>query len=261
MANTLAPDQLRLQHQVTALADRGGHISVFSESPDGPIFLEAKHVALAMPPRLCSELHYEPRLGEPVAKFLDATPTWMAAHAKFTAVYETPFWREAGLSGDAMSRRGPMAEIHDISPMNRGPYALFGFIGLGAEARRQIGAEELTQAALQQLADIFGSAALSPLEAKLQDWSTEAFTAAPDDKRPLGHHPVYGLHESPDAPWTDRLHFISAETARENGGLIEGALQRGLGFAAHVLAHAENMADGAPRTASMSWDWLEQDKA
>ncbi len=37
----------------------------------------------------------------------------MAGHAKVVALYERPFWREQGLSGDAISHCGTLAEIHD----------------------------------------------------------------------------------------------------------------------------------------------------
>lgn len=30
------------------------------------------------------------------------------------AIYDRPFWREAGLSGTAQSMVGPLAEIHDV---------------------------------------------------------------------------------------------------------------------------------------------------
>lgn len=255
-AKTLAPDQIQLHHQLTALHLEGDEIRLFLESPDGPIFLTAKQVALAVPPRLCARLHFSPALPAPLAGFLTHTPTWMAGHAKFTAVYDTPFWREAGLSGDAMSRRGPLAEIHDISPAEGGPYALFGFMGLDAQTRKDMGTRRLTEAALEQLGDIFGPSAQTPLEAKLMDWSGEPFTATPADMAPLTGHPAYGLPPIHDTPWTDKLHFISAETAHENGGLIEGALQRGLGFANHILATHSQTDPGKPRTAKMSWDWL-----
>ncbi len=42
-----------------------------------------------------------------------------------------------------MSRRGPMVEIHDASPSEGGPYALFGFVGFSANDRLQLGDEIL----------------------------------------------------------------------------------------------------------------------
>jgi len=257
-AGALQADQIQLQHRLTALTHRDDHIDLSVETPNGKASFQCRNLALAMPPRLCAALTITPALSNPVARFLENTPTWMAGHAKFTAVYETPFWREAGLSGDAMSRAGPLAEIHDISPADGGPYALFGFMGLDASTRKNIGAERLTEAALAQLADIFGASARAPLKAKLMDWSGEPFTATQADMAPLAGHPAYGLTHTPDAPWAENLHFISAETARENGGLIEGALQSGHAFAGHVLAQTgtKDTPDARPRTARMSWDWL-----
>jgi len=257
-AAKLAPDQIQLNHQVTAISHKGSHITVFADSSEGPIFLDTKHLALALSPRLCASIHFDPALSGPIKTFLDDTPTWMAAHAKFTALYDTPFWRSAGLSGSAMSRRGPMVEIHDISPPSGGHYALFGFVGLDAAARKKAGSQTLHQACLDQLGDIFGPPARSPIDARLQDWSEEPFTATPADQAPLAGHPTYGLHDRPDAPWVDSLHFISAEAASDNGGLIEGALQCGAAFANHVLAQAARTPEGTPRTAGMSWDWLDR---
>ena len=90
------------------------------------------------------------------------------------------------------------------------------------------------------------------------DWSADPYTATAADMAPLAGHPAYGLTHTPNAPWAAHLHFISAETAHENGGLIEGALQSGQAFASHVLAQADTQdtPDARPRTAKMSWDWL-----
>ncbi|KFA90172.1 hypothetical protein Q664_29805 [Archangium violaceum Cb vi76] len=53
------------------------------------------------------------------------TATWMAPHAKYVAVFDEPFWRRLGLSGEARSRVGPLAEVHDASDCG-GEAALFG---------------------------------------------------------------------------------------------------------------------------------------
>ena len=63
--------------------------------------------------------------------------TWMAGQAKFCALYEKPFWRETGLSGQGFSQRGPMGEIHDGSNNGQGPYGLTGFVGIPAAQRNQ----------------------------------------------------------------------------------------------------------------------------
>jgi monoamine oxidase len=92
----------------------------------------ARDIVLAAPPRVMVGLAFHPLLPDAAQTALAAIPTWMAGHAKFVAVYDDPFWRAAGLSGDVASRLGPLAEIHDASGPTGAPAALFGFLGLSA---------------------------------------------------------------------------------------------------------------------------------
>jgi monoamine oxidase len=184
---------------------------------------EAEHVVLALPPRIAAKLRFQPPLDRDIPRMLEAIPTWMAGHAKFVAVYATPFWRARGLSGDAMSRRGPLAEIHDASGPDEAPAALFGFLGVPA-AQRQGQEDAISRAALQQLVRIFGPEASAPLATSLMDWALEPETAIPSDSILPISHPDYGLPPSITGLWNGRLHFASTETAPEMGGLMEGAL-------------------------------------
>ncbi|WP_394199173.1 hypothetical protein [Litoreibacter albidus] len=85
----------------------------------------------------------------------------MAGHAKAVAIYDRPFWREVGLSGDATSRFGPLAEIHDASPAQGGPYALFGFLGVPPQVRTD--EQVVKQHVLAQLARLFSAQAATPV--------------------------------------------------------------------------------------------------
>ena len=78
-----------------------------------------------------------PALPQALARQWRATAIWMAPHAKYIAIYDTPFWREQGLSGEARSARGPLGEIHDAS-MPGGSAALFGFFGVPARVRKNV---------------------------------------------------------------------------------------------------------------------------
>src|SRR5690606_4423335 len=55
------------------------------------------------------------------------TPTWMAPHAKYVAVYKTDLLHARQLSGNAGSRVGPMVEIHDVSEPDSDKTAIFRF--------------------------------------------------------------------------------------------------------------------------------------
>ena len=88
-------------------------------------------------------------------------PTWMAGNAKFVAIYEHAFWRDAGLSGEGRSRVGPLVEIHDACD-EHGLAALTAFIGTPPQAR--LGAlDHLRDAAIAQLVRLFGDAAQHPV--------------------------------------------------------------------------------------------------
>lgn len=185
--------------------------------------VNAKHVVMTTPPRVTAQLSFEPELPGNTLYSMRKTPTWMAGQAKAVALYDRPFWRDAGLSGDAMSRHGPMVEIHDASPNQGGPYALFGFIGIPPSSRQDEPA--LRGAIIAQFARLFGAEAGSPLELFLKDWAFDPFTATVLDHQPLHQHPAYGKPASMTGLWNNTLHFAGTETATQFGGFLEGALE------------------------------------
>lgn len=248
IAGALPPEAIFLGHQCRRLTQSDSGIHVRLTTPEGEMEWVVGTVALALPPRLAAKLDYGPALHAPLLEELHRLPTWMAAHAKIVAIYDRPFWREQGLSGTAMSRKGPLVEIHDASPDaspdNGGPFALFGFVGYSAAARQEIGRQVLLDRSGAQLVELFGPDAAEPLETVLQDWSEDPLTADERDRQPLGGHPHYGLVEEPEGPWRGRLHFISTETARENGGLIEGAIAKAMGFTEDYARGGERLGSG-----------------
>ncbi|WP_375281228.1 flavin monoamine oxidase family protein [Pseudooctadecabacter sp.] len=183
----------------------------------------ADRVVLALPPRLASTLTFTPALPDDVQQSMIDIPTWMAGQAKTVAIYATPFWRDTGLSGDAMSRRGPMIEVHDASPAVGGPYALFGFIGVPPQAR--IDDQALKKSALSQLIRLFGPAAAEPEAMFVTDWARAPRTSTPYDQAPLYAHPTYGLPPQMNGLWDGKLILSGTETAPQFGGYLEGALE------------------------------------
>lgn len=204
--------------------------AVASIGSDGTLTLasgirpRAARIILALPPRIAAELVFDPPLDPALRQAMEAVPTWMAGHAKLVATYPAPFWRRSGLSGDAMSRVGPLAEVHDAAPMDGSRGALFGFVGLTAAARA--GREpEIQRAAVHQFVRLFGAEAAEPTAVRLVDWSTDAATAtAADGDAPAGH-PRYRPLPQPGEAWADCLIFAGTEQGAANGGLLEGALE------------------------------------
>ena len=183
----------------------------------------SERVILALPPRLVSGLSFEPALAKPLCAALQQIPSWMAGHAKFIAFFNTPFWRTEGLSGEAISQRGPLMEIHDASPISGGPFALFGFVSTPPSQRKTLG-EKLIKKSLEQLQHLFGDAVRYPAAYRLQDWAQDLFTATELDLAPLNYHPRYSYLSDTFDLWDGALLLSGTETAEQYGGFLEGAL-------------------------------------
>lgn len=216
----LKVERVRLNTPVAALAqtDQGVEVKTLS----GEV-LQAQRCVLALPPRVAAKLNFTPALPKPVIRAMTEIATWMAGQAKAVAVYDRPFWREAGLSGDAMSRFGPMVEIHDASPANGGPFALFGFVGVSPQARQD--EQTLRQQILAQFSRLFGSEAAKPAKLLLKDWAYDPFTSTELDLQPFYAPPKYGLPHALKHLWNGRLVFAGTEVASQFGGYLEGALE------------------------------------
>ena len=100
--------------------------------------VHAERVIVAVPPNLAGRIVYEPGLPPNRDLLTQQMPQGMTT--KCQAVYDSPFWREDGLSGEAVSERGPIGVIFDNSPPDSpnggsgSPGVLVGFM-TGSPAR------------------------------------------------------------------------------------------------------------------------------
>lgn len=232
----LRDDRVWLGHRLTAVETNGARRRALLDGPRGVLTVEARAVVIAIPPRIASrDIAFSPAVSPEAAAALGGVPTWMAGHAKMVALYDQPFWRAAGLSGDAVSQRGPLAQIHDASPAHAGSGALFGFVGVDAAARAQRGEAALRADAAAQLARLFGDAAGAPTEILLADWAAEPLTAVGADRAAPAGHPAYGPRPALDALAAQGVIFGSTEVAPEAGGFVEGAIASGERAAAQAM--------------------------
>ncbi|MBO6918975.1 MAG: FAD-dependent oxidoreductase [Rhizobiaceae bacterium] len=227
LLSRLPKEKLQLSSPVQHIEMGEDEIQVTTEGTVPTI--SAKQVLLCIPPRLAEHrITFLPDLPQSTKQQMRSCPTWMATHAKFIAVYETPFWREMGLSADAISHKGPMMELHDASPqseaVNEGYGAIFGFLGVPAEARKGQDAI-IIEACKQQLINLFGERAASPIEVFYKDWSMAPYTATKDDANGPKSHPHYHTISISEGEWQNRLFFAATETAPQFGGFLEGALE------------------------------------
>lgn len=221
----LSQSRIQTNANVSELTQTGSGIQVHYQLGPEQKSVTAQKVVLAVPPRVAAKtLHFTPVLPDTALKAMTQTPTWMAGHAKIVAVYDQPYWRNAGLSGDGTSRKGPMVEIHDASPMEGGPYALFGFVGYPAAARIQL-ADKLVELSKHQLIEIFGPEMANPIAIRLQDWAQLPTISTVEDQTSPGIHPRYGKPLLSGDVWAGNLYLSSTEMGTQFGGFLEGALE------------------------------------
>ncbi len=94
--------------------------------------VRAKRAILTLPPPLVPRIDFDPSL--PPARVQLAQRMAQGWLVKMTAIYDEPFWRDEGLSGEALNEAGPVTMTFDNSPPDGSPGVLVGFVG-GSDAR------------------------------------------------------------------------------------------------------------------------------
>jgi monoamine oxidase len=188
---------------------------------------------VTLPPALAGRLEYDP----PLPSWRDQLTQRMPAGSviKAYAIYPEPFWRSAGLNGQAASDTGPVKVTFDNSPPSGTPGVLMGFLE-GKEARtwaRRSQAER-QEAVTGCFVRYFGPEAARPRQYIERDWMAEEFTRG-----------CYGAHFTPGT-WTSygeawrapagRIHWAGAECAPQWNGYMEGAVRSGEAAADTVAA-------------------------
>lgn len=229
LARRLPTGTVRTSAPVRSITfDTNGRVLV---ATDDDTFETAK-VVLAVPPKLAVDsIAFTPNLPTALAEAARAVHTWMSDTVKVVARYETPFWRDIGLAGAALSHLGPFCEFHDHTGPDDRQAALFGF----APAARLGGAPqaEIVERFEEQVARLYGGPAKAT-SIHVADWSSDPFTssgpATPSTAwyygTPLLRLPHFG----------DRLVFGSTETGPAFPGYLEGAVLAGRRAAGQMLS-------------------------
>jgi monoamine oxidase len=197
------------------------------------ITVSAERAILALPPTLAGRLRYRPALPGYRDQFTQRVP--MGAVIKIQCLYERPFWREDGLTGQVTSDTGAVRVTFDNTPPDGSPGILLGFIE--GEQGRQWGRrspEERQGEVLNCLARYFGEQARVLREYVELPWADEEYSrGCYAGFLPPGVLTSHG--EALRAP-IGRLHWAGAETATEWNGYMDGALQAGERAAQETLA-------------------------
>jgi monoamine oxidase len=207
---------------VEKVKDHDGVVTVTTRG--GPTVV-AKQAIIAVPPVLASRIAFAP--GLPAAKKTLLKAMTPGSLTKVEAVYDTPFWRDAGLSGQGVSDSGLARVPWDNSPPGAGVGVFFAFIG-GRLHREWAALDPATRRA--RVLDDFvrftaDERARSPLEYLEKDWTTESWTRG----CPVGHFApgVLSQHGAALRTPAGRIHFAGTETADYWLGYMDGAVRAG----------------------------------
>lgn len=158
----------------------------------------------------------------------------MGSLVKVEAVYPTPFWRSAGLSGQALTAPGLLTGTFDNSPPDGNPGVLIAFVS-GQQARLWTLRKpaERRSAVLASFAAAFGPDALKPTEYFEFDWSSEV-----DSRGGPVAYTGPGVLLDFGATFRTSLgpvHWAGTETSTFWTGYMEGAVRAGERAAREIL--------------------------
>ncbi len=226
LVDNLPAVDLHTAHVLIAVIEHGDHVELHFRCNEGVQKISARQVVLAVPPRVLAEhVRFEPPLDEAVRQSMSETYTWMADQAKVVVTYPEPFWRTAGLAGNAFVEHGQavLYETFDACNAEADHAALGGFMALTPALRTsyQLGMPLLISS---QLVQLFGMEADDGTQ-HVQDWATEVYTSSSLDQTPPARHPAYNDPALRDSFWKDKLYFCGSETAARAAGYMEGALE------------------------------------
>ncbi|MCA9565323.1 MAG: FAD-dependent oxidoreductase, partial [Myxococcales bacterium] len=220
-------DALHLGSPVEAIEQTGALVTL--RGPSGTV--KARHVIIAVPPNLAARIRFEPQLPAPLDMLWQRTP--MGSTIKCHLLYDRKFWKEAGLSGEAVSNSDVVSVVFDNST-HQGQPALLAFV-VGDAARRW-GAqdpEQRRQAVVDTLVRMFGPQAARYTHYQDLDWSQELWTrGCPNCAFPPGAWTTLG--QASRRP-VGRIHWAGTETATQWYGFMEGALEAAERAATEVL--------------------------
>jgi monoamine oxidase len=233
-------DEVRLGAAVRRIEQRADSVVV-----SGPGFeARGRWAVVAVPQTLAGRITYAPALPGYRDQFTQRLPA--GAAIKCLAVYDEPFWRADGYSGQVTSTDGPFRVAFDTSPADGSPGVLSAFVtGSAARTLTRLAPPERRTAVLDGLVRGLGPKAGKPRDFVEQNWLDEEFTrGCYHGFAPPGLYTSYG--EALRAP-IGRIHWAGTETGVHQMGSMGGAVDSGRRVARELFARAADEREAEPK--------------
>lgn len=222
-------DRIRLGAAVRHIRHDGPRVEI--DTDDGTV--TADHVVVTVAPSAAVRLRFTPKLPHARRRWMERNP--MGDVAKIHTVYDTPFWRERGLSGQAAVYGDPaVGVVFDNSPADANAGVLVSFV-YGERLHRwsELPAEQRRAEVLGLLETLFGAEAGAPSRYTEKIWPGDAWAGGGYAANPTPgtwtEHGVRGWRSA-----AGRIHWAGTETAEIWNGYIDGAISSGQRAAAEV---------------------------
>jgi putrescine oxidase len=220
------------------VSDNGapGAVTAVSDS----VTVHARNVVLAVPPNLYNRIQFVPPM--PREQHIAHQHISMGLVIKIHAVYETPFWRDKGLSGTSFGGGRLVQEVYDNTnvqwqngqPVEDANGTLVGFISdVYAEKMWALPEAERKEAILSAMADYLGPETKNPIAFYLSDMAAEEWTrGAYATSYDLGGLHRWGhLQNQPTGP----IHYACSDIAAEGYQHVDGAVRQGEAVANNII--------------------------
>ena len=227
MAEVLG-DAVHLSAPVRGITQREDSVIVEA----GDVSVAARHAVVALPPSLIPDIVFAPALTDDrLALYRKAVA---GPETKSLVVYDEPFWRGDGLSGQTSEPNSASEVTLDASPASGSPGVLASFrFGAVAEKFDNLSEDDRRRALLDRLAARLGPRAANPIDFVETPWWKEEWTKGCS----MAHFPPgvltrYGhlLRE----PYGN-VHWAGTETSVVSHGAMDGAARSGERAAAEIL--------------------------
>jgi monoamine oxidase len=195
--------------------------------------LTADRIIVAMAPADTMRIEFVPELPKPRQ---DLASGWARLPrlplVKAAMLYESPFWRAAGLNGAMQSDRSPIQLVFDNSPEDASMGVLSCFLSV-VECPHLADRRTREEGLKQELARYFGPKALDASGYVEKDWSTDPWSTG--CIWPLSPGVLTAGGEHLRKP-TGRIFWAGTESAKRWCGYMDGAISAGARAASEVHA-------------------------
>ncbi|RMI31781.1 flavin monoamine oxidase family protein [Nocardia stercoris] len=223
-------DSIHLSQPVHGIEQDAHGVTVYTRGAT----LRARRVIVAVPLAIAGQIRYEPML--PVDRSLLHQRVPSGSIIKISVLYDEPFWRRDGLSGQSAAPGSP-ATITIDACTDTGRPGILCVISEGPVARQlgRLDAAERRTAILRELVTRFGDRAGSPVDFVEQDWSAERYSGG----GMLSHTPTGVLTQFGHAlrEPCGRVHWAGTESSAVMCGWVDGAVRSGERAASEVQQH------------------------